>query len=140
MKNILNLMVFTVVAVFTQVASAHSYDAASRIYGWWDVETPLVDNGFVYSTGQIYFDDQGITFETSCSFHGGLEMKAQVSSPVSYSDYDFIVLQNQQAVTRSGNATCEASLAAGPIEYILRDSRHMEIFNRNSGFHMELVK
>ena len=140
MKNILNLVVFAVLAVFTQVASAHGVSNSSQIYGWWQVQTPLVDDGFVYSTGQIYFDENNITFQATCSFRGGLNMTAQVSSPLQYNFDFFNILQNQEGVTRSGNASCVAKLIAGPVEYNIQDLNHMEIFNRNTGFYMELVK
>ena len=146
MKRILNLLVFAVVALLTVVASAQSREVSQDMYGWWQVQRPLADTPDFYSTGKIYFSDDAITFEATCSFARGPELKALASSPLAYAPGYFTILQSQHAVTSTGNSNCVADLTAGPIEYYFRSSAqvsgvdHLVIFNRNTGFQMELVR
>lgn len=141
MKSFSNLLVFAVIALFASVSIAHSDDILSEdIYGWWRVEAPLTDNPYVYSTGRIHFNEDEMTFEATCSYTHGVELKAQVSSALEYDEDSFTILQNQRSVTRSGNANCVAVLTAGAIEYDYEDENHMVIFNRHTGFQMDLVR
>ncbi len=140
MRNILNLFVFAVMALFTQAAVAHSRDFSPDMYGSWQVERPLADNAFVYSTGEINFTEDTITFVATCSYVNGPELKAQVSSPLEYHHGSFTVMQSQHGVTRSGNANCVADLTAGSIEFVYDSTDRLVIFNRHTGFRMDLTR
>ncbi len=146
MKRSLNLLIFAVMALFAVSASAHPGDLTSNIYGWWQVQRPLADDPTVYSTGKIYFSEDAITFETTCSFSRGPELRVQASSPINYDFNYFTILQSQHSVTQSGNVACVADLTAGPIEYYFETDAYgvvadrLVIFNRNTGFRMNLVR
>lgn len=140
MKNIINLMVFAMMALFTQVAAANLNHVSQDMYGLWQVERPLSDNPFVYSTGEVNFTEDSMTFSVTCSYARGPELKVQVSSPLVYRHRYFTILASQHGVTRSGNANCVADISAGPIEYVFRGDDRLVIFNRHTGFRMDLVR
>ncbi len=146
MKKSLNLLVLAVVVLFAVGASAHSVDETENIYGWWQLQRPLADDPTVYSTGKIYFSEDAITFETTCSFTRGPELIVQASSPINYGFSYFTIQQSQHSVTQSGRQACVADLVAGPIEYYFESDAysvtpdHLVIFNRNTNFRMDLVR
>lgn len=146
MKKSLNLLVFAVMALFAVGASAHPSDGTENIYGWWQVQRPLANDPSVYSTGKIYFSEDSITFETTCSFTRGPLLRVQASAAINYDFSYFTILQSQHSVAQAGSVACVADLTAGPIEYSFDSDAygvnvdHLIIFNRNTGFRMDLVR
>ncbi len=140
MKNSLNLLVLAVLPFFTQIASAHEQVNSADIYGEWHVEAPLADNNYVYTTGDLSFTEDSMSFVATCLYANGPELSAEVTSPVDYGFNHFNILQSQHSETRSGNANCAADLTAGLIEFRLYGNNRLVIFNRNTGFRMSLVR
>ncbi len=140
MKNSLKLLVPAALAFFTQFASAHEQVHSADIYGVWHVEAPLVDNNYVYTTGDLSLTEDSISFVATCLYSNGPELTAEVSSPVDYGTSHFNILQNHHTETSSGNANCVADLRAGLIEFRMYGSNRLVIFNRNTGFRMSLVR
>jgi hypothetical protein len=140
MKKLLNLFMFAMVALGTTFSAAQALAYPEDIYGSWRTEYPITQDPYVYSTGEIFFSDRSIWFQATCTYTNGPTLTAQVEAPIQIGPNFFNILENRYNESRFGRIGCVANLSAGPVEYQVYGPDRMVIFNRNTGWRMDLVR
>jgi hypothetical protein len=92
------------------------------------------------SYGLLHLSPSEIWFETTCDLRSGPRLQARVQASITMYDSYFHIHFNDYDEARYGNIVCQAHLTAGPVEYRFDYSGRMTLFNRQTGWRLELTR
>jgi hypothetical protein len=115
-------------------------DQQPNYFGTWRSERPTSETPYAIATGEVTFDEDSITYESTCSYYRGPVVKATVTAEVEYGDNMFYIPRSVQVREDDHGFTCDAFLSQGHYDIRMFGDSKLVLFNRATGWRMTFIR
>lgn len=115
-------------------------DQQPNYFGTWKTELPTGETPYAIATGEVTFDQDSITYQSTCSYYRGPVVKASVTAEVEYGDNELYIPRSVQVREENYGFTCDAFLSQGQYEIHMFGDAKLVMFNRATGWRMTFIR